>query len=368
MVTLEERVPTLRIPDILMPVQSFSMSYFEDRFTGISSVEMSTSVKGFVSSRKIGILRLKDGTEERVWVEWRATRSGPEMFKANDFTQAFFLAIQLATGSAPGKISPKCVGFVGDACEHTSLYGYIFAMPENSDDETMLITLQGILGDENYRPTPPERVALAIKVAKAIQQLHGDNWLHRNIHSGNILFSLHKGELDIDNPILAGHEYPRPPTSTIRGNGVEKRLDCYRWPKLQNELPTGGASREVHDVYGLGLLLLEIGHWKRLDDLMRLKPGPRAAQVVRIRGWLIGEPFPPFTDYNPLSTCDFLPRDDENDRYRHVATRCIHACGSNGMLVQEDADQEAGSDGGQELRKAFRTSVIEELEGIKMRY
>ncbi|CRG92692.1 hypothetical protein PISL3812_09757 [Talaromyces islandicus] len=257
---------------------------------------------------------------------------------------------------------PNCIGYIDDV-DNCSRHGWIFAMPEGSKRTTTLRSLHSILGEAQYKPTLAQRITLAWKLASSLLYLHTADWLHKGVHSDNVIF-LFDGDLyDADKPILSGFDYSRPQSSKTTTRSLQPKWDIYRWPSIQNEAPKAKTSRKTYDIYSLGLVLLEIAHWKPLHRIMRLKRWPTpSAQDSRIRAWLLEEEdYPPF-DGNPLLEL----RDIAGDRYWKAVTRCIVAHGEKGLHVDEKANQAWCTDVGIVLQGAFNEFVVKALQEISM--
>ena len=185
--------------------------------------------------------------------------------------------------------APTCVGFVDDR-KQKCRFGWIFRMPEGSHKGTLLKSLHSMLGQRVSKPTLAQRISLSRKLASSLSHLHTANWLHKGIHSGNVIFCGENEEFDVEHPILSGFEYSRPQSNKTTSRNLDPRWDIYRWPKIQNEAPNAAGSRKTYDIYSLGLVLLEIAHWEPLNKLMCLKRWPQpSAQDSRVRGWLLEE-------------------------------------------------------------------------------
>jgi serine/threonine protein kinase len=137
------------------------------------------------------------------------------------------------------------------------------------------------------------RLQLAISISIAVAYLHAMSFVHKLIRSSNILITysapLPSGPTtaslssspdqssvlqsaegpQIGTPYLAGFSYARRGTARSTGSSrADWRNEIYRHPERQAaEL---GVDPEVyykpyHDVYSLGVVLLELGLWERLD-------------------------------------------------------------------------------------------------------
>ncbi|KAH8662766.1 prion-inhibition and propagation-domain-containing protein [Ilyonectria robusta] len=314
--------------------------------------------------RPRGVLT-KDGTDFEVWIEWRTVDNvvkGSVQDKESRLRTAT-LAQMLHNNKPRHLYSPICIGYIDDRERHNR-YGWIFRMPDGSDKGTTLKTLHSVLGQNQHKPTLAQRISLAWKLASSLLYLHTTNWLHKGIHSGNVIFSFDGDKFDAEKPILSGFEYSRPQSNKTTSRSLDPKWDIYRWPGIQNEVPKAANSRKTYDIYSLGLVLLEIAHWKPLHKLMFLKRWPEpSAQDSKIRAWLLEEERrPPFKDSNPLLEL----RNIAGDKYWKAVSRCLVAHGNMGMHIQEESHQSQGSGVGIELQNAFTELVVEELKGVSI--
>lgn len=329
------------------------------------SFSREVSTLGVATSRRPrGSLRDEERNLE-VWIEWRSLQNivrGSIQDKESRL-RTVILAQMLHTNKPRHLYSPKCVGFIDDR-EQNNRYGWIFEMPTGSNKDSSLKTLHGILGENQYKPTLTQRISLAWKLASSLLYLHTTNWIHKEIHSGNIMFVSDNDKFDVENPILSGFEYSRPQTESTTTRSPNPRWDIYRWPGIQGEAPTSKNSRKTYDIYSLGLVLLEIAHWKPLNQLMCLKRWPEPSpQDSWIRAWILKEEkFPPFKNADPLGEL----RDIAGDKYWRATSRCIVAHGEMGMHLNENDDQSKASEMGIELQKTFTALVVEELKGVSI--
>ncbi|KAJ5974032.1 prion-inhibition and propagation-domain-containing protein [Penicillium waksmanii] len=314
--------------------------------------------------RPRGSLEIEDRGLE-VWIEWR-TLQNIERGSSQDREsriRSVILAQMLHTNKPRHLYSPKCVGFIDDR-EENNRYGWIFEMPTGSHRNSSLESLHGILGHSHHKPTLTQRISLAWKLASSLLYLHTTNWLHKGFHSANIIFVFNEGKFDSEKPMLSGFEYSRPESQETTTRNPNPQWDIYRWPGIQGEAPTKANSRKTYDIYSLGLVLLEIAHWKPLHQIMCLKRWPEPSrQYPRIRAWLLKEErFPPFKDADPIEEL----RDIAGDKYWNAVTRCIVAHGELGMRVDEEYDRSRDSEMGIELQKTFKELVVDELKGVSI--
>lgn len=345
----------------IISVNQYDADTLRDHFTYAKA----EGTKDFPMPRRPRGVLNKDGVDFEVWIEWRTIDDivkGTLQDKESKLRTAT-LAQMLHNKKPRHLYSPICIGYIDD-CERHNRHGWIFKMPDGSNEGTTLKTLHSMLGQSQHKPTLSQRISLAWKLASSLLYLHTTSWLHKGIHSGNVIFSFDEDRFDPEKPILSGFEYSRPQSNRTTTRSLDPQWDIYRWPSIQNEMPKMANSRKTYDIYSLGLVLLEIAHWKPLHTIMCLKRWPEpSAQNPKIRGWLLGEERrPPFKDSNPLSGL----RDIAGDKYWRAASRCLVAHGDMGMRVEEGSDQSHDSKIGIKLQNAFTEFVVEELKGVSI--
>lgn len=322
------------------------------------------SASAYVPYRPRGILSNEE-VSRQVWVEWRSAEDLPNgsVGDKQSILRTAALAQMLSLPKPEHFYAPKCIGYI-DNRSSRDRFGWIFQMPQESNDDTTLETLHGMLGQETYKPTLSQRIAIAWKLASSLSYLHTTDWLHKGIHSGNVLFPCDIETIDMDKPILSGFDYSRPHSSKTTSRNLDSRWNIYRWPNIQNDVPKEGTSRKTYDIYSFGLLLLEVAHWQPLHKLLCLKRWPApSTQDCRIRGWLLNEePLPPFKKSNPLTEL----RNIAGDKYWRATVHCLVAHGEGGMRIDGDANQSKGADIGLRLQEAFIDLVVDELKGVSI--
>lgn len=209
------------------------------------------------------------------------------MTKAKD--QAFRIAHDLGIGQKPPFLRTlDCVGLVQDGDEKR--FGFLFQLPLQVDVDTGPISLRSYLGKARLGdnvplplPTLGDRIRLARSLAYTLAELHFAGILHRDIHSGNVLLFFDRTTrcLRIGEPYVGGFSISRPEhDESLSLSTSRDPFDDFKHPELRE--PSGSAtagnrrhtSRRRHDIYSLGLVLLEIGIWKQISSL------PRAESAV----------------------------------------------------------------------------------------
>ncbi|KAI0182215.1 hypothetical protein EV127DRAFT_73258 [Xylaria flabelliformis] len=193
------------------------------------------------------------------------------------------------------------------------------------------------------RPTLNERFRIAYLLATALQKWHSVGWLHQGISSHNIIFFKvddHEG-FDYKNPFLHGFEFARPDFDPSIGRTLDDDAsNIYRHPSRQG--PSRRGHRKIHDMYSLGVVMLEIGLWQTAWDMIELESRspikPPAVQKIF-----------------QIASSNRLPH-YIGESYASAVDACLLS--SLGV----DIDDERGS----RLARAFEHQVIDKLrEGIK---
>ena len=215
-----------------------------------------------------------------------------------------------------------------------------------------------MLGQKRYRQCMVQRFSLSWKVALSLLYLHTADWFHKGIHSGNVVFACEQDKVNFDSPIFSGFEYSRTQSSGTTSRGTDPRWDIYRWPSIQSEAPQTTNSRQTYDIYSLGLMLLEIAHWKPLSDLMCLESWPSPTlQDCQIRGWLLSE-----LEHEPFEETPLLALGDvASNQYFEVTRRCLVAHGELGMCVGDNA-VDSDPRMGVKLQNTFTELVVDKLQ------
>ena len=277
----------------------------------------------------------REGVDHQVWIEWRTAEDLPNgsVQDKQSILRTAALAQMLSLPKPEHFYTPRCIGYI-DNRSSQDRFGWIFQMPKDSNHDTTLETLVGMLGQHMYKPMLSQRIAIAWKLASSLSYLHTTDWLHTGVHSGNVLFQCDGDKIDMENPIMSGFGYSRPQSTKTTTRSLDPRWDIYRWPTIQNDVLKEGTSRKTYDIYSFGLLLLEIAHWQPLHKLLCLKKWPApSTQDCRIRGWLLNEePVPPFRKENPLVEL----RNIAGDKYWRTTMHCLVAHSEGGMRIAED--------------------------------
>ncbi|KAL8928823.1 MAG: hypothetical protein Q9208_001601 [Pyrenodesmia sp. 3 TL-2023] len=158
-------------------------------------------------------------------------------------------------------------------------YGLVFdlafpgALPEPSLPQIQPIST---LYSDVRKPSLNERGNIALALAETVLQLHTAGWLHKGVRSDNVLFigvgenKWKKGSAF--GPYLAGYEYSRPSTAKTEETPAIPEQEIYLHPRGQGLAHEN--FRRSFDLFALGCVLLEVGLWSNLVDILRQVANP----------------------------------------------------------------------------------------------
>ncbi|KAK3326819.1 hypothetical protein B0H66DRAFT_169662 [Apodospora peruviana] len=239
---------------------------------------------------------------------------------------------------------PNCLGWTSQT--QANRVAFLFAVPDGAKPSP--ISLLDILTSAPSTPPLGFRFMLALRLANCISQLQLVKWVHESFRSENILFfpraSESKGHsadedetLDLTEPWVLGFENSRPDPFFSAGHpDTCPERDVYRHPSRQ-QTPTQHFNK-IHDIYALGVVLLEIGLWQ---EALSLEKG----RFAKIR--------------DPLTIKKQLVKQAEKrlaskmgEKYKEVVLRCLEGR----FEVANDTKEEL------KLQQSFRCNVVDVLE------
>ncbi|CUS12331.1 unnamed protein product [Tuber aestivum] len=156
-------------------------------------------------------------------------------------------------------------------------FEFIYEMPPALDNAPKC--LRTVLLKSPQEPHPlEERVLLAKQVAKAVMFVHNLNFVHKNMRPETILVFPNPGKT-LGIPFIVGFQMFRAADGSSYMAGDESwSKNLYRHPSRQGNYPDNKYKMQ-HDIYSLGVILLEIGLWTPLVGQMG-EPGVEFSQIV----------------------------------------------------------------------------------------
>ncbi|KAL2132941.1 hypothetical protein VTI74DRAFT_3131 [Chaetomium olivicolor] len=190
----------------------------------------------------------------------------------------------------------NCLGVVSVGDETLTTHKLLYRLPA-----ARFFTLKDILSGQRKDPTLPlgKKFAWAKVLCRAVLWVHLAGWLHKDIRSDNVVFCANdESQINLAEPSLCGFEYSRliaapldtEPLAGDAGNNL------YRHPDVQG-LPEDSRGTErpefehTHDVYALGMTLLELGSHRSLQGLKEKyeKTFGQRWSAQPFREWIVAE-------------------------------------------------------------------------------
>ncbi|GKT64810.1 protein kinase [Colletotrichum tofieldiae] len=243
---------------------------------GTASTITNKELQLFAGSSGLGTLFKPNGESVPVWIEWNVLSPGPGTQRYIRLINA--LGYMLEQVSRPELRLPPCYGIYDDlayeAENHEKRLGFIFGLPRAVSPSVSYHpnlqysppqTLSSLIRDGGKEiPALGDRFHLATVLAIAFSNFHTARWLHKGFHSDNILFFQRTNDLGVTvtEPYITGFQYSRlqSEVSQSRGPLEDKKLEQYYHPQADQ-----GFTKQ-RDLYGLGVVLCEIGRWKLVAD------------------------------------------------------------------------------------------------------
>lgn len=173
--------------------------------------------------------------------------------------------------------------FVSQA-EPTVPFGIVYELPARFDAPVQLSQLLSMTDDGGNRilkHSLDQRFELARQIASAILFIHSIGWVHKGVQTSNIWIANRQSSTFtypsyLGTAFLAGFDYTRREAGRSTGDetvsgGWHRQL--YQHPERTQEDSEGQTGTDFvpeHDIYALGVILIEIGRWKPLHTYKHL--------------------------------------------------------------------------------------------------
>jgi hypothetical protein len=194
----------------------------------------------------------------------------------------------------------RCVGYFHENDPNNPRFGLVYSTPfsitqKNPTNLKDILNAKDEKGNRRTAMHPlDKRLTLARRIASAVYFLHAIGWVHKSIRSNNILM-LESNSLSpqgafphtLGHPYLVNFESARADTATSDLTLAEKEdqwhFNIYRHPERQGSKISARFTM-AHDVYSLGVVLLEIGLWRPFE---RYEKSLTGKQPIDVRSELI---------------------------------------------------------------------------------
>ncbi|KAI8623725.1 hypothetical protein F5Y19DRAFT_457253 [Xylariaceae sp. FL1651] len=177
-------------------------------------------------------------------------------------------------------------------------------------------------------PSLSQRISIAKELTKSISSIHTFDFVHKNVRPETILL-FGDTEAEKKRTFLVGFEgFRAVDGATAQRGDAELHRDLYRHPSRQGQNPAQRYGME-HDIYSLGVCLLEIGLWETFvayKSPQEPQPGP---SYDRFMDWLKAQNLK--TAYNASfylkdyfqEQADKTLRERAGDRYSDIVVKCL---------------------------------------------
>ena len=293
---------------------------------------------------------------KHVWIEWKhyeLDNNPQSTWNKTIRDRIKKLAILLGSENKPEQFgAPQCLGYSDNKAEER--YGFLFAKPTGVPATTQAVSLLKLI-TRSEKPSLTKRIVLAHALASCVMYLHSVNWLHKGLRSDNVIFFPPEGTTpQYSRPLIAGFEYARPdlPEEETEPPPHHSEHDIYRHPAVLER--TMSRSQKSHDIYSLGIVLVEIARWQSIDEIMQIPKGPEKAvksRVRRVRGLLL--------QGNYMSSIE----GEVGETYAAVVKRCL--AGGVELGIEQNA-QEMDVEVGAHMQEVFSQHVVNRLGNINI--
>ncbi|KAI0845350.1 prion-inhibition and propagation-domain-containing protein [Daldinia vernicosa] len=227
-----------------------------------------------------------------VWVEWKSYDEEIPVSECRsiEIRIARLVTLLLKSPENPEKLHlPAALGYVHDPT--FARFGLVFESPIL----TNTLVPQSLYDrlHTTFKPSLTTRIDIARRLTTSLEYLHVAKWLHKGLRSDNVLFPTSSCSEWL--PLyLSGFDYSRPaePGERTELPSNRREHDLYRHPDVQFHVPRDGEYGyvEKHDVYSLGVVLMEIGLWQPIYQFLGLSLNELTSRpaIRKVRMKLLG--------------------------------------------------------------------------------
>jgi serine/threonine protein kinase len=181
----------------------------------------------------------------------------------------------------------NCRGFFHNPIRFAYGIAYDYPLTAGSDSKpkTLHDLIKETTGLTNRHPPLDEKFALAYTLARSVLEFHMVGWLHKELTSSNVAFFALQG-LGLENCLrdsyIVGFNHSRPDEISAFTVGItDSRVKLYQHPDYLNQSRRYCAE---FDYYSLGIVLLEIGLWRPLDEITQKYKRPDDEKTGEYQG------------------------------------------------------------------------------------
>jgi hypothetical protein len=184
----------------------------------------------------------------------------------------------------------RCLGY----CKDSGQFSLVFQRPLQSNQFQTPVPLYSIINHmardgHHMAASLAERATLMYLIAETVERLHAAGWLLISLQSTMIHFfeRNESNDIDLSEPFISGLGRFRPigRDDLVKEDPDDTFLQMYKHPSVQ-QLSKRNSFKRSHDLYALGLLLLEIAYWRPLSRIL----DPNLREPKHVRKELLSQP------------------------------------------------------------------------------
>jgi hypothetical protein len=313
----------------------------------------------------------------QVWVEWRESLDEEQahniLLVMEDRVRK--LAKLLSQPEKPREFrAPHCLGYLRDTDEDEPRYGFVYEVPAPLDEapssKQQMRNLRQLFMNVPY-PSLTRRIGLSVMIAESLFYLHAVNWLHKGLRSKSIIFftDTNQDQLDLSSPIVSGFDFSRPdlPEEITVRHPSNIFDDLYRHPeRLKDASASTPRSQKSHDVYSLGIILLEIAFWQPIEEVMGIEMTHKSARssIYKIQERILDKSS---RETGGKQTTISRHEGQVGEVYAEVVRRCVRggeAIGirgdARGAEIKRDLEMEV------EMQQVFFEDILSKLQNLRV--
>jgi hypothetical protein len=228
-------------------------------------------------------------------VEWKrlpASDSGVDRIRREAQQEIVKLVSVLSDIDAAKMFSLRAVKYFVSQVEPTVPFGIVYELPTRFDTPVQLSKLLGTTDDQGSRilqHSLDQRFQLGRQIASAILFIHSIGWVHKGVQTSNIWMANRQSSSlaypeCLGTAFLAGFDYTRRVEGRSTGDetvGGGWLRQLYQHPDRVQKDSDEQEYLPEHDIYALGVILVEIGRWKPLATYKHLFEHNSAAECKR---------------------------------------------------------------------------------------
>lgn len=212
-------------------------------------------------------------SRQRILVEHKNYQNVHELTEEEvriDRRRSHQLASLLLSAGASDLSTLSFRGLIEDPEHERNIFTFYF--PPQTDTTSRPVTLFELIQSKKIdtRLDLLQRFKVAARLAKSIAAFHSDGWVHKSLRSESVVFFREASSktLLVDLPYLVNFEYSRPQAAhTKLDYDDDYNRNLYRHPDRQGEPRI--SFNKLHDIYALGVVLLEIGLWQTVPEMVK---------------------------------------------------------------------------------------------------